>query len=280
MLALLASLMLAPTAVRAGCTVYGSGIAFGTYLPGSPAHITGTITADCTDGIAYSVGLSAGMTGGGVTNRKMVSGTATLNYALFQDSVHSLNWGQTAGTDTVADTGTGGARTIDIYAQLPAGQYPQPGLYIDTIVATVFGADTGNPVGAFLVTTVVTPGCVISATDLAFGTYTGLQTDSSSTLSVTCTKNTDFNVGLSAGTASGATVTQRRMSGPGSGQMNYALYRNSARTLNWGETTFVDTMPGRGTGGKVSMTVYGRISARAPVAAGAYTDTITATITY
>jgi spore coat protein U-like protein len=67
---------------------------------------------------------------------------------------------------------------------------------------------------AFQVTATVQATCLISATNLSFGTYTGVATASTSTITVTCTNTSPYNVGLNAGTASGATVTTRKMSGP------------------------------------------------------------------
>jgi spore coat protein U-like protein len=56
--------------------------------------------------------------------------------------------------------------------------------------------------------------CLVSATAMAFGTYTGAVATSTSAVSVTCTNTTPYNVGLSAGLATGATVTTRSMTGP------------------------------------------------------------------
>jgi spore coat protein U-like protein len=132
----------------------------------------------------------------------------------------------------------------------------------------------------FQVTATVQATCLISATNLAFGTYTGAQTDATSTISVTCTSSTPYNVGLDPGTATGATVTTRRMSGPGGALLGYALYRDAAHTQNWGNTVGTDTASGTGTGSAQSLTVYGRLAASQYVTPGAYADTITATISY
>ena len=131
----------------------------------------------------------------------------------------------------------------------------------------------------FPVTATVQATCNISAGALAFGTYVGTQVDSSSTISVTCTNSTAYNVGLNEGGAAGATVTTRRMAA-GAGLLNYALFRDAARTLNWGQTVATDTVAGTGNGSAQSLTVYGRVAASQFVDPGSYTDTITATVTY
>ena len=54
-----------------------------------------------------------------------------------------------------------------------------------------------------------------AANNLGFGTYTGSAIAPTTTLSVTCTNGTTYNVGLNAGTSAGATVSARAMTGPG-----------------------------------------------------------------
>lgn len=132
----------------------------------------------------------------------------------------------------------------------------------------------------FGVSATVQATCLVSATPLAFGTYTGAVANSTSTVSVTCTNTTPYNVGLSAGLATGATVTTRQMTGPASALLNYALFSDSSRTLNWGQTIATDTVAGTGNGAAQDITVYGQAAAGQYVAPGAYSDTITATVTY
>jgi len=132
----------------------------------------------------------------------------------------------------------------------------------------------------FSVTATVQATCLISATNLAFGTYTGALNSATSTISVTCTNTSPYNVGLNAGTAVGATVTTRQMTGPAAATLGYALFQDAAHTINWGQTVSTDTEAGTGTGVAQTLTVYGQVAAGQFVAPGAYTDTITATITY
>ena len=101
-----------------------------------------------------------------------------------------------------------------------------------------------------------------------------------STVSVTCTNTTPYNVGLSAGLATGATVVTRSMTGPASALLGYQLYRDSAHSLNWGITIATDTLAGTGNGSAQPLTVYGLVPAGQYVAPGTYSDTITATVTY
>ncbi len=141
-------------------------------------------------------------------------------------------------------------------------------------------AIAGTASTTFQVTATVDATCGVSATDLAFGTYAGSQTDNTSTITVTCTNTTPWNIGLNAGTSSGATVTTRAMTGPGSATLNYALYSDSGHSTNWGNTVGTDTVSGTGTGSTQDKTVYGRVAGSQYPAPGSYSDTITATVSW
>jgi spore coat protein U-like protein len=132
----------------------------------------------------------------------------------------------------------------------------------------------------FQVSASVTATCQISATNLAFGAYTGTLASATSTVTVTCTNSTPYNVGLDPGTSTGSTVTTRKMTGPAGAVLAYTLSRDSAHTLNWGDTVGTDTESGSGNGTAQALTVYGQVAASQFVAPGNYTDTITATVTY
>jgi spore coat protein U-like protein len=141
-------------------------------------------------------------------------------------------------------------------------------------------ARAATATATFAVTATVQATCLISATPLPFGTYSGTQTDASSTITATCSNTTPYSIGLGVGGALGASVTARKMTGPTGTLLTYSLSRDSARTLNWGNTVNTDTVAGTGTGAAQAITVYGRIPAGQFVTAGAYTDTITATVTF
>jgi spore coat protein U-like protein len=131
----------------------------------------------------------------------------------------------------------------------------------------------------FGVSATVQATCLVSASPLAFGTYNGTVSNTSTTVSVTCTNTTPYNVGLNAGVATGATVTTRKMTGS-SATLNYGLFSDSGHATNWGNTVGTDTVAGSGNGSAQSLTVYGQVPAGQYVAPGAYSDTITATVTY
>lgn len=152
------------------------------------------------------------------------------------------------------------------------------------VVAAIGAAST--PVLATTATTTydvnatVQSTCLVSGNNLGFGNYSGSAVAISTTLSVTCTNGTTYNVGLNAGTASGATVATRAMSGPGGATLNYALYQDTGHSTNWGQTVGTDTEAGTGNGSAQTITVYGLAAGSQFVTTGSYSDTITATVTY
>ena len=131
------------------------------------------------------------------------------------------------------------------------------------------------------VTAAVISACIVVAAPMAFGNYDPTSVSaatSTSMVSVTCTTATPYNVGLDKGT-NGSSVTARLMKA-GTNTLPYALYSDVSRTVNWGNTVGTDTVAGTGAGILQNVTVYGSVPAGAAVPAGAYTDTVTVTVTY
>jgi spore coat protein U-like protein len=190
-----------------------------------------------------------------------------LAYKLFTDSTRTNNWGDTTGNEV---TGNGNAN-VTVYGQITAGQTVPPGTYTDTMTTATT---------SFSVTVVITATCSISASNLSFGNYAGSLINGSSTLTVTCTNLAPFDVGLNAGTAIGATVTTRKMTGPAGALLQYSMYRDSGHSLNWGNTVGTDTLHSTGTGSATQYIVYGQIPAAQFITTGLYQDTIVATVTY
>jgi spore coat protein U-like protein len=132
---------------------------------------------------------------------------------------------------------------------------------------------------SFTVSVAVPATCVISATALSFLAYTGVVDVATSSISMICSNTTNYNVGLNAGLASGATVSTRRMSS-GANRLSYSLYSDASRTLNWGQTVGTDTVTGTGNGTAQVLTVYGRVPAGQFVSPGNYNDIVIATVIY
>ncbi len=239
---------------------------FGTYT-GAQIRSTTPYVVTCPGG-SWDIPMNAGTGAGATETLRYLTGPngVELGYEIYRDSAYSENWGNTTGTE---ETGTGSYNGT-IYAQLNANQLAASGTYTDTV-----DTDTTH----FSLTVVIQNACTISANPLSFGNYAGALLNATTTLSVTCTNTAPYTVGLNAGTSTGATVTNRMMTGPGGALLDYALYSNSSRSINWGNSAG-SWVTGTGTGAVQTLTVYGQIPANQTRISGTYTDTITATITY
>jgi spore coat protein U domain-containing protein, fimbrial subunit CupE1/2/3/6 len=144
-------------------------------------------------------------------------------------------------------------------------------------------ADAASPATTqFQVQLTIQDECVIhSAPTLDFGT-SGVLTaavNQSSTIVIQCTNTTPYNIGLDAGTGTGATVAVRKMKN-GTASVNYSLYTDSGHNTVWGNTIGTDAVGSTGTGANQSFVVYGQVPAQTTPAANAYADTITVTVSY
>jgi spore coat protein U-like protein len=153
------------------------------------------------------------------------------------------------------------------------------------MIAATTGAFATAVTTSFQVTANVAKQCSVTAADLAFGTVNplGANVDQTTTITVKCTKNSTYTVGLDAGVTSGATIGQRKMVNVAGDFMLYNLYKDSGRTTVWDNVT-PDWVPGTGAGLGTGIvhTVYGRVpTGQTNLAEGSYVEpTITVTVTY
>lgn len=115
--------------------------------------------------------------------------------------------------------------------------------------------------------------CTVSATGVAFGTHTFLDTspsDSTGTITVSCDAVAAYSIGL----VGGFTGTFTRAMTSGSNQLGYNLFTDATRSVVWGDGTGGSArVSTSGTFG-ASHTVYGRIPSGQNVPAGAYSDAL------
>lgn len=153
------------------------------------------------------------------------------------------------------------------------------------VVPTASALAATTKTASFTASATVLTTCSVTAGNLAFGdidplTLATTPVDATSTIDVTCTNGTAYDVGLDAGTT-GATVDARQMTDGSTNTLDYSLFSDSTRSTNWGDTIDTDTVAGTGNGTAQTLTVYGRVpSGQNTVKAGAYTDTVTVTLTY
>lgn len=129
--------------------------------------------------------------------------------------------------------------------------------------------------------------CTISSAGVAFGAYNPLAAghdNSTGTVRVDCAPAVTAPI-VALSTGGSGTYSPRRLTN-GSFNLNYNLYSNSGRTIIWGDgtggTVTVTLSGGSVSGGirRFTRTIYGRITALQNVGAGAYSDTITLTVTF
>lgn len=161
-------------------------------------------------------------------------------------------------------------------------------------VATVLGAialplaanaatySNGSKTATFDVSMKIVADCTIAAAGMDFGQNQGVlatAVTAQSNINVTCTNTTPYNVGLSAGTGTGSSGTNRFLSGTGAntGTVKFNLYQTPG-SGSWGNTQGTDTYSGTGNGALQTLTVYGEVPVQTTPAPDTYKSTVTATV--
>ena len=148
-------------------------------------------------------------------------------------------------------------------------------------------AQAASAANTFQVQATLTSACTVSGATLNFGASidplaTATPLDATSTLSVVCTNTTPYTVALNAGSnAGGASNFGARAMKSGSNLLGYQLYSDTGRSTVWGDgTASSSTSAGTGSGSTQTLTIYGRLPSLANAIPGAYTDTVTVTVSY
>ena len=283
------------------CTVAAAVHAFGAYDTISAKSGTSSITVTCTHSASpaatfnYTVALSSGS--GSYAARQMTGGGDTLNFNHYTAATHLTVWGDgTAGTAIVSGSFTvpsgsnsTGSQTQTVYGLIGGSQNVTPASYstVPPITVTLNCSSCSAPgisTTTFNTTASVAAQCTVSTANLAFGAVNPLSTqvDAAANLTVHCTKNSVYTVGLDAGVTTGTTIAQRLMAN-GADTMKYNLYTDSTRLTVWGNSvgSWV-TGTGVGIATPQTLTVYGRVgTGQVNLAVGNYQEnTITVTVTY
>jgi spore coat protein U-like protein len=131
----------------------------------------------------------------------------------------------------------------------------------------------------------VAANCTITTGPVAFGAYDPVGANAAADLlaagsvTVACTKGSVTTIDLgNGGNLSGGS---RRMAS-GTDFMNYALYKDAARTQVWGTGLAGGTTAAYNAANSsaTAITVYGTVPQAQNVSVGAYADTVVATINY
>lgn len=103
---------------------------------GAPVTSTGTLSVNCSEGTPYRIGLDSGIHSESAGERRMSYNDVLVPYDLYQDSGHSIVWGDTAATDMMSATGTATNQLHTVYGRVPSTNFPA-GTYTDTVTARV-----------------------------------------------------------------------------------------------------------------------------------------------
>lgn len=129
--------------VPGGCVLSTAPVVFGDYS-GALIDVAGTLNANCTSGLIYSVEMGPG--GSATASSRQMSnagnGTLKLNYELYKDAGRTQPWGGAGYVVGGASALTGQAATgvnipIPIYGRVPGAQAPAAGSFADTVVVSV-----------------------------------------------------------------------------------------------------------------------------------------------
>jgi spore coat protein U-like protein len=304
-----------PALAAVTCSTSMSALNFGTVDPASGATATANLHYTCNTGLtlgfATHVKMCLRIGPDSQVARVMTSGTASMDFQMYQGSPSGTVWGFGPGSSNptpvslafdipavLAGTISG---DVTLYGQIPAQTSAHWGSYaksfsgltqvsVDSTQDLLFfhappPPDCGtenNGSFPFTASATVAKSCTITtAGNLTIPTPPGLllgNQDGTSTIGVNCVNGTPYNIGLDNGQH--ASGSARRMQGPGAALIGYELYRNSARTQRWGNTVGTDTVSGTGNGATLNTTVYGRVPAQTTPAPGVYSDTVTISVTY
>ena len=164
-------------------------------------------------------------------------------------------------------------------------------LMVVGVISLVAGAPSLDVVSAatasanLSVSATVTNNCTVSTAALAFGSYdpvvanatAGL--DGTGRLTVACTKGVAPAIALAAGSnASGST---RRLADGAGHFLEYNLFQDSNRSTAWSASgAGIYTAAAATSKASRDFTVYGRVTSNQDVPAGAYSDTVVATVNF
>ena len=305
------------------CTASMSALNFGTVelVDGStPAAVNATLNYTCNNTgnsteslrVCFNIG-DGDQSLGSFDPRlmKLTTGSNTLKFRLFRGTSGTV-WGSNGNaavpnpfTDTmtiprrssITRSTTMRGELLALQGTAPAGQYTDNfgGIHTSitlssnqgsSVPSTCNGSSSGN--FPFVVNATVAKSCLVTADPLNFGSIDGLpgmgNKDQTSTINLTCSASTAYQVGLSPlnGSTAGAGAMAPTGGVPGNTDtVPYRLYRDAARSIPWGNVLNNNTLTGTGTGTAEALTVYGRVlGSSVNVRPDSYRDTVTVTVTY
>jgi len=154
--------------------------------------------------------------------------------------------------------------------------------------AVVSGAErvhAGSATATLAVSATVINNCTISTAAVAFGAYdpvvanASANLDSTGSITIACTKGATATIGLNAG--SNASGSSRRLADGTANYLSYEIYKDASRASVWGNAgADLYSPPAAPNKSPRTFTAYARVTSNQDVPAGAYGDTITATVNF
>ena len=145
-------------------------------------------------------------------------------------------------------------------------------------------AFAGTATGTFQATATLSSSCLVSATNVNFGTITPAATGTTAatgTISSTCSKNIPYTLSINAGSGTFATRTMGGAASGNTDKLNYNLYTEVAATNIWGDGTASTVKVSlTGTGASQSSTVFGQLPLNQYLKPDTYTDNLSVTLAY
>ena len=147
------------------------------------------------------------------------------------------------------------------------------------------GAQAATATATFQVTATVASSCLVSATELAFGSITPTEAATelakTSTISVTCSNTHPYTVNVGFGANTGTEANRFMKNSANEDKLAYNIYTEASHTNVFGDGTGVSkNVPLVGTGAAQTVTVFGRLLQNQFVSAGTYADTLTVNVAY
>lgn len=153
-------------------------------------------------------------------------------------------------------------------------------------IAAAFGAvstpaPAGQTTNTLPVVVRVFTGCSLVTRPLTFdaSVNTGANIDSTTTITVRCTPNTNFSVDIDKGLWANG-INRRMFSSQANAYLTYDVYRDSPRTNVWGTGQLKNVTGNSGSGLPLDLLIYGRVTKPSTIKAGDYTDTLVVTLNF
>jgi spore coat protein U-like protein len=302
------------SALAQSCSFSNTGINFGNVnlTSGGFQSASGTFSAQCTGNPGQKINICANFNAGsgGIdpagSPRFLRQGAIAMRYDLFRSNGVGQSWGSHTWSYpsrpppiTITLNGSGfGSASQSIFGRLYNQQSAVP---TGTFSSTFSGANTQIDYGysqgfscgptlsprvqnvPFIVRATNNSSCVVTATDLNFGSHSTISSSiaSTNTITATCTAGTQYEIGLNNGSSGASDPAQRRMTNPATADaIGYSIYRDGGRTQVWGNTTGANTMGAIGTGAAQTFTGYGLVPLQTTPASLVYSDTVIVVVTY